>query len=150
MEEWLREYAWVVWTAMMVALGLAEMISLDFVLLMLAAGAGAGALSSVLLPVSVWVDLLVALVVATGMLALVRPSLVKKLHNGPELTTGHSALVGHKAIVLEPVDEHGGQVKLAGEVWTARVFDPSTRIDAGAEVEVFEIDGATAVVYPMD
>lgn len=150
MEDWLQDNAWAVWTALMVALGLAEMISLDLVLLMLATGAGAGALSSLLLPLPIWGDLIVALVVATGMLALVRPSLVKKLHNGPELTTGHSALVGQRAVVLEPVDEQHGLVKLAGEEWTARVFDPSMHIDAGAQVEVFEIDGATAVVYPMD
>jgi membrane protein implicated in regulation of membrane protease activity len=149
-EDWLQDNAWAVWTALMVALGLAEMISLDLVLLMLGTGAGAGALSSLLLSLPVWGDLLVALVVATGMLALVRPSLVKKLHNGPELTTGHSTLVGQRAVVLEPVDEQHGLVKLAGEEWTARVFDPSMHIDAGTQVEVFEIDGATAVVYPMD
>lgn len=149
MEEWFRDNAWVVWTAAAVALGLAEMVSLDFVLLMFAAGAGAGAISSLVSPY-LWIDVLVAVAVSVAMLGLVRPSLVKKLHAGSELTTGHAALVGRKAIVVEQVDEHGGQVRLAGEVWSARVFDPATRIDAGAEVEVFEIDGATAVVYPMD
>ncbi len=149
MGDWLAENAWAVWAALMVALGLAEMLSLDFVLLMLAAGAGAGALTAIVSP-TIWIDLLVAVIVSVAMLGVVRPALVKKMHAGPELTTGHDALVGHKAIVLEPVDEHHGQVKLAGEVWTARVFDPSMHIDAGAEVEVFEIDGATAVVYPMD
>ncbi|MBA2739820.1 MAG: NfeD family protein [Nocardioidaceae bacterium] len=147
--DWIQDNAWAVWTSVTVALCLAELVSLDLVLLMLAAGAGAGAVSSVLSP-SPWIDLLVAVVVAVAMLWLVRPSLVKRLHSGPELTTGHSALVGRKAVVLELVDEHGGQVKLAGEVWSARVFDPSTRIEAGAEVEVFDIDGATAVVHPTD
>ncbi len=147
--EWLSEHAWVAWATVAVTLGIAEMLSLDLVLIMLAFGAGAGAVSSTVSP-SLWIDLLVAGVVAVGMLALVRPSLVRRFHGGPELTTGHSALVGRKAIVLDVVGEHSGQVKLAGEVWTARVFEPGTRIEPGAEVEVFAIEGATAVVYPAD
>lgn len=145
----MADRAWLVWVAVAALLGLAELVSMDFVLVMLAVGAGAGALSSTVSP-SVWVDLAVAAAVSVGMLAVVRPSVVSRLHGGPELTTGHKALVGRKAVVLEPVDEHGGRVKLAGEVWSARTFDPAVRIDAGAAVEVFEIDGATAVVYPAD
>lgn len=147
--DWLGENPWAVWTGIAVLLGVAEMLSLDFVLIMLAAGAGAGALSSLVLPGEVWIDLLVAVAVSVGLLAVVRPSLVNRLHTGPELTTGHAALVGHKAVVLEPVDERQGQVKLSGEVWTARVFEPGTRIEAGSEVEVFGIEGATAIVYPL-
>ncbi len=147
--DWFSNNAWAVWAAIAVLLGVAEMLSLDFVLIMLATGAAAGAVSSTLSP-SVWIDLLVAAAVSVGMVYLVRPSIVRRLHSGVELTTGHKALVGHKAVVLAPVDEHAGQVKLAGEVWTARVFQPGTRIESGAEVEVFAIEGATAVVYPAD
>jgi membrane protein implicated in regulation of membrane protease activity len=146
---WLEENAWAAWAAIAVLLSVAELISLDLVLIMLAAGAGAGALSSLVSP-SVWIDLAVAAIVSVGMLAIVRPSMMKRLHSGPELTTGHSALVGHKAVVLETVDEHGGRIKLAGEVWSARFFDPSGRVEPGTEVEVYGIDGATAVVYPVD
>ena len=44
----------------------------------------------------------------------------------------------------------GGLVKLAGEVWSARALDESQVIPPGAAVDVMEIDGATAVVYPRD
>jgi len=147
--DWLSEHAWIAWTAIAVVLGIAEMLSLDLVLIMLAAGAAAGAVSSTVSP-SVWIDLAVAAVVAVGMIAAVRPPLVKRLHSGPELTTGHSALVGRKGVVLEPVGEYDGRVRLAGEIWTARCFEPGTTIEQGAEVEVFAIEGATAVVYPTD
>ena len=147
--DWLGEHAWIAWAAIAVLLGIAEMLSLDLVLIMLAAGAAAGAVSSIVSP-SVWIDLAVAAVVAVGMLALVRPSLVKRLHSGPELTIGHSALVGRKGVVLAPVGEYDGRVRLAGEEWTARSFEPGTTIEQGAEVEVFAIEGATAVVYRID
>jgi len=58
--------------------------------------------------------------------------------------------VGAGAVAIERVDAHSGQVKLKGEVWSARTYDPSTVIEAGRNVEVVEIDGATAVVYESE
>ena len=147
--EWLSDHAWIVWTALAVVLGIAEMLSLDLVLIMLAAGAAAGAVSSLVSP-SVWIDFAVAATVSVGMIGAVRPSLVKRLHSGPELTTGHSALVGRKGVVLEQVGEYDGRVRLAGEIWTARSFEPGATIEQGAEIEVYAIEGATAVVYRTD
>ena len=147
--EWLSDNAWIAWTAIAVVLGIAEMLSLDLVLIMLAIGAVAGAVSSTVSP-SIWIDLAVAAAVSVGMIGAVRPPLVKRFHSGPELTTGHSALVGRKGVVTEPVGEYDGRVRLAGEIWTARCFEPGTTIDQGTEVEVFAIEGATAVVYPTN
>ena len=62
------------------------------------------------------------------------------------LRTGTAALVGGKALVLQRVDRDGGQVKLAGEVWSARAYDEDDTYEPGARVEVMKIDGATALV----
>jgi membrane protein implicated in regulation of membrane protease activity len=80
------------------------------------------------------------------MLAAVRPNIVRKLHSGPDLKTGHAALVGREGFALTDVTVHAGQIKLAGEVWTARPYDDDCVIASGAKVEVFEIRGATAYV----
>jgi membrane protein implicated in regulation of membrane protease activity len=48
--------------------------------------------------------------------------------------------------VLERVDGQGGRIKLAGEVWSARSLDSDAAYEPGAQVDVVEIDGATAVV----
>ena len=37
---------------------------------------------------------------------------------------------------------------IGGEVWTARAFDDEQVIDAGEQVEVVQIRGATALVMP--
>jgi membrane protein implicated in regulation of membrane protease activity len=71
--------------------------------------------------------------------------MVARLHAGPTLTTGHEALVGKSAVVAEPVDKHGGRVKLSGEVWSARA-ESDESFETGTEVRVTRIDGATAVV----
>jgi membrane protein implicated in regulation of membrane protease activity len=94
---------------------------------------------------------LVALVVAVAMLAVVRPLALRHLHTPFALRSGTAALIGEHALVLEPVDsEGGGRVKLKGEVWSARAFDPTHVIEAGRHVEVVQIDGATAIVYESE
>lgn len=149
MWEWLGDHEWAAWFGAAVALSVAEMLSMDFVLLMIALGlAGGGAAD--LLGAPLPLQILVAVVVAMGTLVFVRPSVVRRLHHGPEITTGHAALVGRSAVVTEQVTAHGGLVKLAGETWTARPFDDSMVIPEGATVDVFEIKGATAVVYPVE
>ncbi len=149
MWDWLGENAWAGWFGAAAVFAGAELVSMDFVLLMLALGLAGGGVTDLLgapLPLQV----LVAVAVAMGTLVFVRPSVVRRLHHGPELTTGHAALVGRSALVTEEVSAHGGQVKLSGEIWTARPYDESLVIPPGAPVEVFEIKGATAVVYPVD
>ncbi len=149
MYDWLSDNAWVVWAGLGVVLAVAELVSLDLVLLMFAVGAfSAAAVSLVGVPLAA--EVAVAAAVSAGMLALVRPNIVQRLHSGPELTTGHDALVGKVGVVVEPVSELEGRVRLGGEIWTARSYDPQTTIEPGARVSVFAIEGATAVVYPDD
>jgi len=129
-------------------LGLAELLSLDLVLLMLAGGALVGLLVS-LTAAGVPLQIVAAAVTAISMLLLVRPNIVRRLHNGPELRTGPAALIGKEGFALAEVTVHGGQVKLAGEVWSARPYDDDDVIPVGAKVEVFEIRGATAYVHEV-
>jgi membrane protein implicated in regulation of membrane protease activity len=142
--EW-SEHAWVVWATLAILLGVAEVFSLSLVLLMLAGGALVGALVAAIgLPVAVQV--IAAGLSATAMLTFVRPSVVRQLHAGPQLVTGHAALIGEMGFAVDEVTVHGGQVKLRGEIWTARPYDDTEVIPPGAKVEVYQIKGATALV----
>jgi membrane protein implicated in regulation of membrane protease activity len=143
--EWLQENGWTLWLGAAMLLGVAELASLDLVLLMLAAGCLAGAgVGAAQLPFAL--QALAAVVASAAMLVLVRPSVVRRLHSGPTLVQGHAALVGREGYALSSVDARSGQVKLAGEVWTARPYDDHAVIPPGAKVQVFEIKGATAYV----
>jgi membrane protein implicated in regulation of membrane protease activity len=146
MPAWFPDFAWAAWSALAALLIVCELLSLDLVLLMLGVGAAGGAVTA-LLGGPVPAQVLVALVVSMAMLALVRPNVIRRLHAGPDLRTGHAALVGRRAVVIEPVDANGGRIRLAGELWSARAYDDTSTIRPGATVDVFEIDGATAVVY---
>ncbi len=146
MPDWLPD--WQAWLGLAILLGVAELFSLDLMLLMLAGGALAGMVAAALgaLPA---LQVVVAVITAVGMLALVRPNMVKRLHSGPELTLGHAALVGKQGIVVDEVTTHGGQIRISGELWTARPYDETEVIAAGETVDVFEIRGATAYVHKV-
>ena len=79
-------------------------------------------------------------------LAVVRPIARRHMRTPPQIRTGTAALIGERAVVLETVDQDGGRVKLAGEVWTARAWDDDEVYEPGTRVEVMKIEGATAVV----
>ncbi|MFI6979802.1 NfeD family protein [Embleya sp. NPDC050154] len=84
-------------------------------------------------------------VVSIALLVFVRPIVVRH-DNTPGARTGIEALKGTSAVVLERVDEHGGRIKLNGEVWSARSLDATAVFEPGSRVDVADIVGATAVV----
>jgi len=146
--EWFQEHAWQAWAAAAIMLGVAELFSLDLVLLMLAVGAGVGMLAA-LVGLPVGVQVVAAAATSVAMLALVRPNVVKRLHAGPELTLGHNALIGRQAVAICDITPDGGQIKIGGDRWSALPYDGLTTIKEGARVDVFQIKGATAYVHPV-
>jgi membrane protein implicated in regulation of membrane protease activity len=148
--DWLGEHLWAGWLALAIVLGGAELLSLDLILLMLAVGCIAGAITGAIGAAFI-LQFLVAGAASVAMLALVRPNLIKKLHSGPELQLGHGKVVGRQALVTEDVSDHApGRVKLAGEIWSARPYDDTIVIKAGETVDVLAMKGATVYVHPAN
>ncbi|MFN8225893.1 MAG: NfeD family protein [Mycobacterium sp.] len=136
-----------IWLVAALGLAGAEALTGDMFLLMLGGGALAAAATSWLFAWPIWVDGAVFLVVSVLLLALVRPALRRRLLAGPPDQTGIAALEGKHALVLDEVSSHHGQVKLDGEVWTARPLNEQDVYQPGDRVTVMRIDGATAVVW---
>ena len=135
-----------IWLILGVILIIAEVVSGDFVLIMLGLGAllGAGAEA---LTGNIWIDVAVFAVSSVGMLALARPALKRRFLAGPNIRMHTDALIGARAVVLSTVDFEAGQVKIAGDVWSARSMSQDhPPIVPGTSVTVVEIAGATAVV----
>ncbi|CAM3874906.1 NfeD family protein [Nocardioides zeicaulis] len=147
--DWIRDHLWETWLALAIALGVAEMFSLDLILAMLAAGAVVGMVAALVgLPFEI--TLLAAVASSVAMIALVRPSVVKRLHSGPELSLGHGKLVGTRGMVTEEITGlNAGRIKAGGEIWTALPYDENLRIAPGETVEILQIKGATAYVHPV-
>jgi membrane protein implicated in regulation of membrane protease activity len=138
---------WIAWTIAAGALAIGELHHQAFFLAPFAIGAAVAAiLSAAGLGSAGAVIAFVA--VSIAVLALLRPIALRHRRMPPQIRTGTAALVGRHALVLERIanTEGVGCVKIDGEVWTARSFDDDRVIDAGKQVEVMEIKGATALV----
>jgi len=146
---WLPVLVWVLWLALAAVLAIAEMATLDFTLLMLSGGALAGCVVALIFPTLVWLQILVAVAAAIVLLWVLRPTLLHKVRSMPGYRSSLSKLIGSTGQALTDITSTSGEVKVAGEVWTARPAD-STAIPKGAEVEVYRIDGAVAVVFPKN
>jgi membrane protein implicated in regulation of membrane protease activity len=136
---------WVIWIVAAGVLAVGEIFSLSFFLGPVALAAVVGALVA-LAGGGVALQLVAFTLAAAASLALVRPIARRHLKTPSRLRSGTAALVGSDATVLERVDVHGGQVKLAGEVWSARPYDDGVVLEPGARVQVLQIKGATALV----
>jgi membrane protein implicated in regulation of membrane protease activity len=135
-----------IWLVVALALAGAEALTGDLSLLMLSGGAFAAVGSSLVFD-SFWIDGITFAVVSVLLLVLVRPMLRRRFAAGNGLLEPAKALEGKSALVLDTVERHAGQVKLDGEVWTARPFNDNDVYEPGDHVTVMRIDGATAVVF---
>lgn len=124
----------------------AEVLSGDFVLVMLGAAA-LGAAGSSALGMPLGVDVAVFAVLALGLVVMARPALKRRMTEQRELKTNVDALVGKQARVESTVDGQGGRVSIEGQLWSARSLDDTQVIEVGRTVTVMEIAGATAVVW---
>lgn len=140
----------VIWLIIALVLIAAEVLSGEFVLLML--GGGALVAAGVSLLVGAPIAWILAFAVASGLLVFaVRPTLKRKLARGVEDSRmHHRALEGREAVVVARVDGTGGRVKIGGEVWSAQPVHEDDVIEAGAPVLVVRISGATAVVVAQE
>ncbi|HEU5470249.1 MAG TPA: NfeD family protein [Actinophytocola sp.] len=140
---------WVIWLILALVFGLAEIVTLTAALGVLGAAAlvtaGVAAFGAPLL-----VELLVFTAASAIGVVLVRPIALRHMH-GPQVERfGVDALVGKRAYVLREVTGMDGLVRIGGEEWTARAYDDSLVIPEGSVVDVMEITGSTALVYPRE
>lgn len=151
MIEFLSDYAWILWLALILVFLIIEMMTLEFTFLMIALGS-LGGLVSGLLGLPWWAQIVVAAILSLVLLAAVKPPLLRRLKRGGDPTpTLIDALIGMDGTVVRDFTAGEGQVKLTvGETWTARVAVPqASELQTGDRVTVASIEGATAVVVPV-
>ena len=134
----------VIWFIAAGALLLVELLTADLLFASLAISALAAAGVAGLGFDFVWQGLAFGLTAALS-LTLLRPIALRAFKKtGADSKTGIEALIGAEAIALTDIDKHEGQVKLSGEVWSAR--STGIKLLSGQTVKVKKIDGATAIV----
>jgi membrane protein implicated in regulation of membrane protease activity len=136
---------WAIWMIVAATLAGVEVFSLTFLFGPLAVAALLAALVAGLGLGPVF-QIAVFAGAAIASLAVLRPIAIAHVRTAIPARTGTAALVGQTAVVLEPVDANGGQIKLGGEVWSARSYDGDRVFEPGQRVSVLEIRGATALI----
>ncbi|MFF3098234.1 NfeD family protein [Streptomyces cyaneofuscatus] len=140
---------WLAWLLAAAALGVAEFFTLTLVFGLLA---GAALVAAVVAGVGIGLlgQLVALALAAVAGLVLVRPVALRAMDRSPITLEGSDALIGKRAEVMQEVTATHGLVKISGEEWSARALDETQVIPVGALVDVMEIEGATAVVYPRE
>jgi len=135
----------IVWFALLILFGVGEAVTVGLTSIWFAVGS-LGALICALLGAHLWVQIGVFLALSGLALALMRP-LAKRF-----LTPGYSAtnadrVIGADAVVTVQIDNllGRGQVKIAGQEWTARSQDDRI-IPVGTQVKVLRIEGVKVFV----
>jgi membrane protein implicated in regulation of membrane protease activity len=139
--------AWLIWGIVAVALAVGEIFTPGLFFLGPIALAALAAAAVAALGGGIWIQIIVFGLGSVAAVGFLRPIARSHLNMPRAIRTGAAALEGAKAIVLQPVDSRGGRVKIGGEEWSARSYMPDEAFDVGTEVEVVQIQGATALVY---
>ena len=148
----ITSFAWIVWLVLILVFIIIEMLTLDFVFLMIAVGS-LGGLVSGLFGAPWWLQLIIAAVLSVVLIFFIRPPLLHALKKGGDPAKSNvDRLIGMGGVVVSTVTRTAGLVKLqVGETWTARLAPlegSPVELVPGEHVIVVSIDGATAVVTP--
>jgi membrane protein implicated in regulation of membrane protease activity len=127
------------------AFGIGEMLTGGFYLVPFALGALGGVLAGAV-GAGTLIQIVVFLVASAAASGIVRPIARRHVAMPPQIRTGTAALLGSSALVIDRVAAHEGSVRIGGEVWTARAYMEGEVMEPGAQVQVVEIRGATALV----
>lgn len=105
---------------------------------------------SLIFPENILLQLGIFVVISTLLIFLTKPFVEKFTKKDKKVATNAYSIIGKKGIVTQEINPtYGvGQIKVAGEVWSAKTTDGGT-IEKGKQVEIIEIDGVKAVVEPV-
>ncbi|MDR0532005.1 MAG: NfeD family protein [Oscillospiraceae bacterium] len=144
------ENTWIVWLALVVGALILESLSQQLFSIWFALGALVALLAD-LAHAQLWLEIILFVAATVISLLATRPlvrRMRKKLQPQP---TNADRCVGQTADVLQDINnlKGTGQIKVQGQVWTARTADGSV-IEAGQTVRTIEIQGAKMIVALND
>lgn len=132
------------WTALAIILAIVEAATFGLTTIWFVAGALVALLAS-WLGFSIYIQVILFFVTSVALLILTRPLVMKYVQAG-SVKTNIDSLIGKHAIVTKEISEHVfGQVKLEGQIWTAKGSD-DLAFPVGIEVTVEKIEGVKLVV----
>jgi len=140
------------WLVAAIAAAGIELFTTDLTFALIGVGAATAAVAA-LVGAPLWLQAVIGVGVSLAGIAFVRPVALRHLRRAtPQTRTGVDLLPGASGKALSELTVDDGRITLRGEIWSARL-DPdvtSTPVPSGTPVVVTRIDGATALVHPID
>ncbi len=133
---------WLIASAVMFIL---EIFTISFLLFFPAIGAFLAFLCAIF-GASMQVQVITFVISSILLIAFIRP-IVTKFFKAKDVAMNSESVIGKNAVVIKEIDNlHGkGQVKVAGEIWSA-VSSTDENIEEGATVVVLKIEGVKLIV----
>ena len=138
------------WAAAIVVFAIAEAATTALVSIWFAVGAAAAMVASIF-TASLGAQCAVFAVVSAAALAATRP-LVRRMTAGKAVATNADRVIGQHGVVTQAIDNEmaEGQVRVSGQIWTARSSNDNIRIPCGTLVTVQQISGVKLIVDPAN
>ena len=141
---------WHIWLIIAGVCFIIEMMTVGFLVFWFGVGALLTMIVSLIFPDNIILQASIFVISSTLLIFLTKPLVNKLSKSDKKVATNAFSIIGKKGIVTQDINEtHGvGQIKIAGEVWSAKTADGSI-IEKGTQIEVIKIDGVKAVVEPI-
>ena len=141
---------WLLWLIVACAFAILEMFTAGFMVLWLSVAALVTLLFSLIFPEAFALQLII-----WGILSVVLLFFTKKFAdkvNSNPIPTNVYSVIGKKANVIVEIngEKSTGQVKVDGDVWSAKTEEFNAIIPVGSVVEILRVDGVKLVVKKID
>ena len=141
---------WQIWLIIAGLCFIIEMATVGFFVFWFGIGALISMVVSIFFPENIILQSTIFVISSVILLLQTQPLVNKFTKKDKKIETNAYSIIGKKGIVVQDINPTFGvgQIKIAGEVWSAKTFD-ETIIEKGAEIKVIQIDGVKAVVEPI-
>lgn len=137
---------WAIWLILCGIFLLIEIFNISFLLIWPGIGSFFAFIASIL-GASIEIQIAVFAITTTIMIIFMKPLVKKFFKNKDDTKMNNNAMIGKKGIVIKEINslEETGQVKVAGELWSAITLD-NTKIQINEIVKVTKVEGVKLVV----
>lgn len=135
-----------IWLAVIVFAVIVEALTFSLVSVWFVPGALVALILAFVPSIPLWVQIVVFLVIALIFLIFLKP-IANKLLIGKRVATNADAVIGEEVVVTEAINnlEAKGQVKVKGQIWTARAADKNITYEVGEVLNVIAIEGVKLI-----
>lgn len=138
-------YGWI-WISIIVAAILVEAFTEQLISIWFVPGSIVATILDFVEVGIIW-QILVVLVLAAAGIVLTKTVLLKKTTLIPNVKTNIEAIIGERCVVTEKIDNYAGngQVKIKGQIWSARGVNEDDVFEEGELLNVVAIEGVKVI-----